>query len=95
MTVTLQNALDEFETLVTSKQAKTFHIFIQQNGLLLKAVGTDDSLFVSLDLESLNALRMFFLGLKFIEYGTFDYTNLICFVHSHTVLNPVAPKQGK
>lgn len=92
MTVTLQNALEEFEALVAENKAKTFHIFIQQNGLLLKAESADKSMLVPLDLESLNALRMFFLGLKFIEYGTFDYNNLIGFVHSHRIMSTVYPK---
>jgi hypothetical protein len=94
MTFHLQNALREFETLVESKQAQTFHIYIQQNGLLLKAIGTEKKQYVNLDKENLNALRMFFLGLNHIEYGTFDYTNLICFMHSHKVLNPVVPKSN-
>ncbi|WP_439883501.1 hypothetical protein ACSX1A_10060 [Pontibacter sp. MBLB2868] len=78
----LMPALKEFESLVTEGKISTFHVFIRPDGILLRSAGNEKKVKIPLHKDILSSLRDFFLGIDVIEFGSFDYTNLNCFMAS-------------
>ena len=87
---TVNAALNSYEKLVERGKIKSFFVYIQEEGILIKSDSSDAGKEITLLQELVSSLHTFFFGVTSIEYNSFDYATLKSFINASVCSNKLA-----